>query len=348
MNQKLLYIILSIFLMWLPSCVMENAYCPDFVGGEDNPFTISFVLSTRDVMTRAESDTTWGDNYDKVIGNDFENQIKSLSLIIYNSTGDKVATITDFNYFATAGAASDGCVESYLITTEIKQQIGLANEKYRFVIVANADLGADVENTIYELGDIVDEGIPMWGVTTQTVQANSNVNLGTIHLLRAVAKIEVKLSDNVATSFNIENAVVTKYNSKGYVFPFEKDCESTLILDHAENTFNALYDVSSLSGNLIFTIAEDKKTCYVYITEWEAIAENAKIVLQLKDTKTIHAFEIEFKNYQDGKSIGEPHDVVRNHYYKYTVTQVSTTQEITIECAVLPWVVVYNNLEVII
>lgn len=55
---------------------MENAYCPDFVGGEDNPFTVSFVLSTRDAMTRAESDITWGDEYEKTLGNDFENQIK--------------------------------------------------------------------------------------------------------------------------------------------------------------------------------------------------------------------------------------------------------------------------------
>ena len=115
MSRKLLYIILGILLPWLSSCVRENAYAPDFIGGEDNPITVSFVLSTRDAMTRAESDITWGDEYEKPLGNDFENQIKNLALIIYNSENAKVATITDFNYFAMAGAADDRCAESYLI-----------------------------------------------------------------------------------------------------------------------------------------------------------------------------------------------------------------------------------------
>ena len=47
------------------------------VGGEDNPITVSFVLSTQNTLTRAaEDETTWGD-YDGKLGNDFENQINN-------------------------------------------------------------------------------------------------------------------------------------------------------------------------------------------------------------------------------------------------------------------------------
>lgn len=346
MSRKLLYIILGILLPWLSSCVRENAYAPDFIGGEDNPITVSFVLSTRDAMTRAESDITWGDEYEKPLDNDFENQIKNLALIIYN--GDtKVVTITDFNYFAMAGATDDGCAESYLITTEIKKQIGLANKTYRFVIVANAVLDDDDENlTDYELGNIENAGIPMWGATTQTIEANSNVDLGTIHLLRAVAKLEIVLSETVAADFDISRAVVTKYNSKGYVFPGLVNDESeainynsTLNLNHAENTFNALYDGDLLSTGLEFVVpSDDENKCYVYITEWAAIAENAKIALQFDgDNK---AYEIEFKNYHSGKPIGDPHNIVRNHHYKYTITKVNVGSSLDLKCVVQPWTVV--------
>ena len=344
MSRKLLYIILGILLPWLSSCVRENAYAPDFIGGEDNPITVSFVLSTRDAMTRAESDTTWGDNYHKVIGNDFENQIKSLSLIIYNSAGAKVATITDFNYFAMAGAADDRCAESYIITAEITDQIGVAGGEYRFVVVANADLSkTDAENITYELSQIENDGIPMWGAVTKTVSANSNVDLGTIHLLRAVAKLEIVLSETVAADFDISRAVVTKYNSKGYVFPGLVNDESeainynsTLNLNHAENTFNALYDVDLLSAGLEFVVpSDDKNKCYVYITEWAAIADNAKIALQFDDDNK--AYEIEFKNYHSGKPIGDPHNIVRNHHYKYTITKVNTGVNLELTCAVQPW-----------
>ena len=80
MSRKLLYIILGILLPWLSSCVKENAYAPDFIGGEDNPITVSFVLSTRDIMTRAESDLDWGDDYVETSGDNFENQINNVPM----------------------------------------------------------------------------------------------------------------------------------------------------------------------------------------------------------------------------------------------------------------------------
>lgn len=325
--------------MWLSSCVQEDTSSPDFIGGEDNPFTISFVLSTQDILTRAESDTTWGDEYDKVIGNEFENQIKNLSLIIYNSTTDTVvATITDFNYFAMAGAADDRCAESYLITTEITEQIGVAGN-YRFVVVVNADLADNAENTTYELSNINNDGIPMWGAVTKTISANSNVDLGTIHLLRAVAKIEIQLGDEIEDEFSIRRAVVTKYNTQGYVFPSVKKNEVTNN-NHDNQTFN-VYGESSLDENLIFTVADNKKSSYLYITEWAATDDNAKIALQFENDNT--AYEIEFKNYVGGKPNGDPHDIVRNHHYKYTINQVNTGVSLGLTCVVQPWTLVEES-----
>ena len=337
MSRKLLYIILGILLPWLSSCVRENAYAPDFIGGEDNPITVSFVLSTRDIMTRAESDLDWGDDYVETSGDNFENQINNVALIIYNSEGTKVTTIQDFNYFSTGGDLNDDykCSESYIVSTEITTIIGEAGD-YRFVVVANATLNEEDENeTDYELGSIGTNGVPMWGSITKAVTANSNVDLGTIHLLRAVAKLEIVLSETVAADFDISRAVVTKYNSKGYVFPQLKD-DATLNLNHAENTFNALYNENSLSTALEFIVpATDKNKCYVYITEWAATTDNAKIALQFDgDNKP---YEIEFKNYEYGKPVGNPHNIVRNHHYKYTITKVNTGASLELTCVVQPW-----------
>ena len=351
MSRKLLYIILGILLPWLSSCVRENAYAPDFIGGEDNPITVSFVLSTRDIMTRAESDLDWGDDYDETSGDNFENQINNVALIIYNSEGTKVTTIKEFNYFSTGGDLNDDykCSESYIVSTEITTIIGEAGD-YRFVVVANATLNEEDENeTDYELGSIGTNGVPMWGSITKAVTANSNVDLGTIHLLRAVAKLEIVLSETVAADFDISRAVVTKYNSKGYVFPGLVNDESeainynsTLNLNHAENTFNALYDGDLLSTGLEFVVpSDDENKCYVYITEWAAIAENAKIALQFDgDNK---AYEIEFKNYEYGKPVGNPHNIVRNHHYKYTITKVNTGASLELTCVVQPWTLVEES-----
>jgi hypothetical protein len=76
MNRILSYLVFGILLPWLfISCAKDNDI---LLGGEDNPITVSFVLSTQNTLTRAENDTEWGDNYDKLSGNDFENKINSV------------------------------------------------------------------------------------------------------------------------------------------------------------------------------------------------------------------------------------------------------------------------------
>ena len=89
MNRILSYLIIGILIPWLfLSCAKDDDV---LVGGEDNPITVSFVLSTQNTLTRAAEDkTTWGDYGNKILGNDFENQIKSVALIVYNnSTNEK-------------------------------------------------------------------------------------------------------------------------------------------------------------------------------------------------------------------------------------------------------------------
>ncbi len=336
MNRILSYLIIGILIPWLfLSCAKDDDV---LVGGEDNPITVSFVLSTQNTLTRAaEGETTWQDYDGKILGNDFENQIKSVALIVYNSANEKVAEINEFQYFAANGNGSDGCAESYLLTAEITETIGTTGN-YRFVIVANATLKAgDVDNSTYSIADINTTGIPMWGAVTKSVSTNSNVDLGTIHLLRAVAKIELKLASTISSQFNIGDAKITKSNSKGYVFPTAKTVESTLNLNHAAQSFNPLYNESDLSSNLVFTTASDKKSSYIYVTEWATIAENPKIALQILDGSKTYPFEIELKDYVDGKPTGDYHDIVRNHHYQYTITKVNTGAGLDLDCSVLDW-----------
>ena len=336
MNRILSYLIYIILLPWLfISCAKDDDV---LVGGEDNPITVSFVLSTQNTLTRAaEDETTWGDYNNKVLGNDFENQIKSVALIVYNSANEKVAEIDEFQYFASNGSGSDGCAESYLLTAEITETIGTTGD-YRFVIVANATLKTgDVDNSTYSIADINTTGIPMWGAVTKSVSANANVDLGTIHLLRAVAKIELKLATTISSQFNIEDAKITKSNSKGHVFPAAKTVESTLNLNHAAQSFNPLYNESDLSSNLVFTTASNKKSSYIYVTEWATIAENPKIALQILDGSKTYPFEIELRNYVDGKPTGDYHNLVRNHNYQYTITSVTIGAGLTLTCNVQPW-----------
>lgn len=336
MNRILSYLIIGILIPWLfLSCAKDDDV---LVGGEDNPITVSFVLSTQNTLTRAaEGETTWGDYDDKVLGNDFENQIKSVALIVYNSANEKVDEINEFQYFSANGSDPDGCAESYLLTAEITETIGTTGD-YRFVVVANATLKeGDVDNSTYSIANINTTGIPMWGAVTKSVSTNSNVDLGTIHLLRAVAKIELKLATTISSQFNIGDAKITKSNSKGFVFPAAKTVESTLNLNHAAQSFNPLYNDSDLSSNLVFTTASDGKSSYIYVTEWATIAENPKIALQILDGSKTYPFEIELRNYVDGKPTGDYHNIVRNHHYQYTITSVNTGAGLDLDCSVLDW-----------
>lgn len=332
MNRILSYLIIGILIPWLfLSCAKDDDV---LVGGEDNPITVSFVLSTQNVLTRAENDIDWGDDYDKVSGDNFENQINSVALIVFNNEGNMVASIDDFQYFAATGTASDGCAESYLVVAEITKPIGETG-KYRFVVVANATLKKDdVDNSTYSISDINTTGIPMWGVVTKLVSTNSNVDLGTIHLLRAVAKIELKLASTTKTSqFTINKATITTVNSQGYVFPAAKTVESTLNLNHANQSFNP-FNESALSSDLVFTTASDGKSSYIYITEWQTRAtNNAKIALQISDGSKFYPFEIELKDYVTG----DYHNIVRNHHYQYTITSVNIGAMLDLDCNVLDW-----------
>lgn len=334
MNRILSYLIYIILLPWLfISCAKDNDI---LLGGEDNPITVSFVLSTQNTLTRAESDTKWGDNYDKLSGNDFENQINSVALIVFNNEGNMVASIDDFQYFAATGTASDGCAESYLVVAEITETIGTTGN-YRFVVVANATLNtSDVENSTYSIGNLNTTGIPMWGAVTKSVSPNSNVDLGVVHMLRAVAKIEIKLASAISSQFSIGGARITTSNPQGYVFPSVKNVP-TLDLLHGAQSFNPLYNASNLS-ELVFTTSSDSKSSYLYIPEWATrTPDNAKIALQIFDGTKTYPFEIELKNYIDGKPTGDYHDLVRNHNYQYTITSVTIGAGLSLECSVQPW-----------
>jgi hypothetical protein len=111
-----------------------------------------------------------------------------------------------------------------------------------------------------------------------------------------------------------------------------------LNLNHAAQSFNPLYNDSALSYNLGFTTASNGKSSYIYITEWQTRdPNNAKIDLEISDGSKTYPFEIELRNYVDGKPTGDYHDLVRNHNYQYTITSVTIGSGLTLTCNVQPW-----------
>ena len=91
-------------------------------------------------------------------------------------------------------------------------------------------------------------------------------------------------------------------------------------------------------SELVFTTSSDSKSSYLYIPEWATrTPDNAKIALQIFDGTKTYPFEIELKNYIDGKPTGDYHDLVRNHHYQYTITKVNTGAGLDLDCSVLDW-----------
>ena len=208
---------------------------------------------------------------------------------------------------------------------------------------------------IYTTADGLKTGIPMWGITAVnglSIARNFATPLDDdIYLLRSMAKIEVTLSDDTWNAgYEISSATLNKYNMQGYVvpaFPSTSTSATTMNITNLaalkETTDLSLEDVMRNKQGLAYPTGEtttpsilgfkattSNRTFVVYVPEYAASQGALEIALDFGngDVRTfIHGA------YSSGAYSNTPWDVVRNHYYKYTVT----VNDGGLECVVQDW-----------
>lgn len=206
--------------------------------------------------------------------------------------------------------------------------------------------------------------IPMWGMlktdiplhedrATATTAASQTNNAVKIYMLRSMAKIEVNM---LADGFKLTGAKLNKHNNKGYILPnknqgtknsyFKYNSTSEFLTSSSANPY------TSTDGELpLYSETADKKYV-IYVPEYANTGGDLEIQLTITDASGVvlqkeGGYKIIHGNYSEGKPVDgdTPTPVVRNHWYQYNISSVSTSSEevsLNIQYQVMGWTSVTN------
>ena len=312
------------------SCVFDADRC---IMPADQERSIMFTVSLDNHKTRS----SWGDDYPSDAGVPFDYRImpEELRVVVLSQDGSRIGTIQNLDYWP----LNENHTQFQFMGQMPEEFAGHFNSNsgqpsYRFMVLANCadDMNGEQYITFSQSQlnpSAEDSSIPMWGVKeidmTPLVE-KERMDIGDIWLLRAAAKIEVKLTGGLKAETSITGATLKYYNQTGYCLPSGwSQTTDTRNLDQ-ENCIR-LYRHAAV--NLPFVKDEETGDFYIYVTEYDNHnypEERNKISLEFNINGEDKYFEdaISFCNYSDGKPIENSHyDIVRNHIYEFEILSIA-------------------------
>lgn len=336
-------------LLWLgilsASCIFDGESC--YISA-DEPHEIIFTVSVNGQRTRA----TWGEEYEDKVGVPFDYRInpEELRMVVLTDNGTRIGQIDDVTYWPINEAHTQfqfmGRMPQEFV--EHINAFGAGNATYRFMVLANCGSSMTGEEYITYSQSQLDPksetaAIPMWGVIAKDVTPlldGQNLDLGDISLLRAAAKVEVKLSDALkAKNTEINAATLKYYNRTGYVLPSGwSQVASTLNIDQE----NCIRVYRHAAVNMPLVKDEKSGVYYVYIPEYDNVnylGERNKISLEVNVGGENKYFEdaISFCEYSNGKPVeNSDYSIVRNHIYEFEIRNIAGSS-LMLEYHVADW-----------
>lgn len=236
---------------------------------------------------------------------------------IYNVTGSLTAPLpSEFKVVVLANWGKDKYPETTAGKTTIEDVCDTIYT-YTWDFVPSADSG---------------KGIPMYGIKTcsgVSFTPNWLSSLGTVDMLRAMAKVEIICEDE---DIKITSATLNCVNPRGYCTPSEMYDWTTNV-----NSVHIPTDINVETKEKTYGGGTDKAV--FYIPEYENPDNKATVSLKFQlseddnnteDNDNTKEGTIYFKDYaQDA-----PFDIARNYVYRYTV-RFKTSLEI--DYTVCPW-----------
>lgn len=289
----------------------------DAVGTED--VSVAFTLTVADATsTRADNDG-WDDYSPAQDGILNENMVNTDDIIIaiYDDKGNKVDIVEDLRVTKISDASGTGTM--YAITGVWRNAKPNVERAKRLMVMANCNTSvwSDPSMLTYDLNQGTRKYIPMWGVVKipATLTLGKQNKLHNIQMLRAMAKVSVKLRDDMTDyGYAIGSMTVNNYNTKGYCVP---------------KTFNEVDNTSDVrfanSLNVLDSHADKIElptTAPLYLPEYDNSGTNpTTITVKLnRNGKLEGTYTLYFRNYDsDGKPTGPTYPIQRNHYYQYLI-----------------------------
>lgn len=318
---------------------------------DEQPLQVVFRLAMEN--RREGSRATWGDDYaPSEIGTAFDNRIRlgSLHTLIYATGTDAacVGALKDLYY----RQISPDTYEFYG-TLNIPKEHLRPNHAYRIMVFANCGDNVTASNLgtlTYDRRDAVpdptdpakDGYIPMWGVRTVDLElfAGDRQDIGTIYLLRAVAKVEVALSKELAEQgFTIAGAKLDRCNGRGYCLPTGYDAAADTRDIDREKGARPLS--STVAAPVALDLSADRSAATIYLPEYAATDGGAASIAVTIDqptqpVATPYAGTIRLGSYADGQPTGDAVDLLRNHIYRYEITDLGV-DEFVLQYTVCDW-----------
>lgn len=289
----------------------------DAVGTED--VSVAFTLTVADATsTRAENDG-WDDYSPAQDGILNENMVNTDDIIIaiYDDKGNKVDIVEDLRVTKISDASGTGTM--YAITGVWRNAKPNVERAKRLMVMANCNTSVwgDPSTLTYDLLPEERKYIPMWGVVKipATLTLGKQNKLHNIRMLRAMAKVSVKLRDDMTDyGYAIGSMTVNNYNTKGYCVPKTfNEVDNTSDVRFA----NSLNVLDSHADKIALPI-----TAPLYLPEYDNSGTNpTTITVKLnRNGKLEGTYTLYFRNYDsDGKPTGPTYPIQRNHYYQYLI-----------------------------
>lgn len=177
-----------------------------------------------------------------------------------------------------------------------------------------------------------DNAIPMYGVKLfegVSFRADMLTYLGTIYMLRSMAKIEVKCPTK---GWTIESVELHRYNRTGF-------CAPDKVYDESDYVEGEYYSDDSLDIHIVDGVADDGELSFeklddgrfvIYVPEYRnttdgrskaADASEIRVKFEERQDKD---YVIDFKYYENPPAnfaIGDWFDIRRNYYYKFSISK---------------------------
>ena len=306
--------------------------------------------------SRAINNPNWNGTYDKEDGVGVDNLINNLQVLFFGTTDGKyIGNVQDAIFYEQSEGVyefiGEISIDAGYVTTNAN---GTLNLNAKMMVLANcADITLGANSTYADVQALAYDGatspsqIPMWGIQTinTPITVGARNELNDIDLLRAMAKVEVIMA---AEGYTMENIILNRYNTKGYCAPGLGGSTWAAVGATADLATEGCtnYYTTATAENLTVAATDNKKVVF-YIPECANSTDNplSMYVNIKKGTTDVDAnltdANLYFKDYSDN-SANAPFNIVRNHIYRYTITDVNDELDFTLNVA--PWTLVEKTI----
>lgn len=272
--------------------------------------------------------------------NDFENSVdvSDTKVLLYDADNTLWGEVKQLTLF------QSDAKNVYHIVGKLEPKAGISlSQKYSLKVVVLTNCGNGFNNSFTSLGSLTydysqskfnpsapQNYIPMWGIKSFAelqFTPGSRTDLGTIGLLRAMAKVAVNFIPEEGSDLELSGVTLDKCYSKGTCVPGNYAGISST-QESWENGEISTPTVPSPVPNMLNELAffkVQKNQYLIYIPEIEVGKSKMKATVDGK------VYDIEFKDYATDTRF----PVVRNHSYLFNAKLAETQLELSVN--VSPW-----------